>query len=105
MSEGDTTNEVFRVPITSEIDLHTFRPSDVGSLLREYIKECRQKNILCIRIIHGKGTGALREGVHKLLDQLSEEVDSYTLGNETTGGWGATAVSYTHLTLPTIYSV
>ena len=93
MTEDDITNEVFRVPITSEIDLHTFRPSDVSSLLREYIKECRQKNILCIRIIHGKGTGALREGVHKLLDQLSEEVDSYTLGNETTGGWGATVAN------------
>ncbi|MEC7637912.1 MAG: Smr/MutS family protein [Verrucomicrobiota bacterium] len=43
--------------------------------------------------MHGKGTGALREGVHKLLDQLSEEVDSYTLGNETTGGWGATVAN------------
>ncbi|MFL2436460.1 MAG: Smr/MutS family protein [Verrucomicrobiales bacterium] len=53
----------------------------------------QKKNILSIRIIHGKGTGALREGVHKLLDQLSGEVDSYTLGNETTGGWGATVAS------------
>ena len=57
------------------------------------LRSAGKKNILCIRIIHGKGTGALREGVHKLLDQLSEEVDSYTLGNETTGGWGATVAN------------
>ncbi|MED5259487.1 MAG: Smr/MutS family protein [Verrucomicrobiota bacterium] len=93
MSDGAISDETFHFPITSEIDLHTFRPSEVSSLLREYIKECRKKNILSIRIIHGKGTGALREGVHKLLDQLSDEVDSYTLGNETTGGWGATVAS------------
>ena len=93
MSDGAISDEPFHFPITSEIDLHTFRPSEVSSLLREYIKECRKKNILSIRIIHGKGTGALREGVHKLLDQLSDEVDSYTLGNETTGGWGATVAS------------
>jgi len=79
--------------ITPEIDLHTFRPGEVSSLLREYFLECRKRAIQEVRVIHGKGTGTLREGVHRLLDQMSEEVISYRLGDQDTGGWGATLVT------------
>ncbi|CAN5368014.1 hypothetical protein BH23VER1_BH23VER1_03750 [soil metagenome] len=78
-------------PITDELDLHTFRPSDIGSLIPEYFRECRARGILTVRIIHGKGSGTLREGVHRLLERLPE-VESFGPGNETTGGWGATRV-------------
>ena len=83
--------------ITSEIDLHTFRPDEVSSLLREYFLECRKQAIYEVRVIHGKGTGTLREGVHRLLDQMPQEVVSYRLGNQATGGWGATLVTLRHL--------
>lgn len=79
------------IPITSEIDLHTFRPGDLGSLLPEYFRECRRLGILEVRVIHGKGTGALRAGVHRLLEK-SEDVVSFGSGNELSGGWGATIV-------------
>lgn len=79
--------------ITPEIDLHTFRPGEVSSLLREYFLECRKQEILQVRVIHGKGTGSLREGVHRLLDQMPEEVNTYRLGDQDTGGWGATLVT------------
>jgi len=80
------------VPITSELDLHTFRPKDIGDLLPEYFRECRERGIFEVRVIHGKGTGALREGVHSLLLKLPE-VKSFRLGDESSGGWGATLVS------------
>ncbi|NCG26907.1 MAG: DNA mismatch repair protein MutS [Verrucomicrobiales bacterium] len=92
MSIQDSEENPIEYPITSEIDLHTFRPNEVNSLLREYIKECRERDILEIRVVHGKGTGALREGVHRLLDQMHNEVRSYRLGDETSGSWGATLV-------------
>ena len=79
-------------PITSELDLHTFRPDEIGSLLPEYFNECRKKGILEVRIVHGKGTGTLREGVHSALKKL-HEVRSFRLGDETSGGWGATLVT------------
>jgi dsDNA-specific endonuclease/ATPase MutS2 len=44
-----------------------------------------------VRIIHGKGTGALRETVHARLRRLPL-VESFRLGDETSGGWGATLV-------------
>ena len=60
--------------------------------MREYFLECRKKGMLQVRVIHGKGTGSLREGVHRLLDQMPDEVVSYRLGDQDTGGWGATLV-------------
>ena len=61
-----------RIPITSELDLHTFRPSEIGDLLPEYFAECLSAGIRGVRVIHGKGTGTLREGVHSLLRKMPE---------------------------------
>ena len=52
--------------ISNELDLHTFRPGELGELIPDYIGLCLQKNIFRIRIIHGKGLGTLRETVHSL---------------------------------------
>lgn len=79
------------VPITSELDLHTFQPGEVASLLPEYFRECRLRGLFTVRIVHGKGTGTLRERVHVLLRRMPE-VAWFGLGNENTGGWGATVV-------------
>ena len=80
-----------RIPIDGILDLHTFQPKDVKDLVPDYIAECRKQNILQVRIIHGKGTGSLRETVHALLDRMPEVV-SYKLADEQAGGWGATIV-------------
>lgn len=79
------------VPISAELDLHTFRPNEIGSLLPEYFRECRLRGLTQVRVIHGKGSGTLREGVHRLLEKLPE-VESFKLGDETSGSWGATLV-------------
>ena len=84
--------EPIEIPITGELDLHTFRPSEISELLPAYFSECRERGLRTVRVIHGKGTGALRIGVHRLLDQL-QEVESWTWpAAETSGGWGATWV-------------
>ena len=57
----------------------------------DYLAECRERGILEVRIIHGKGTGALRRTVHAILSRLPE-VDSFGLAMEDAGGWGATLV-------------
>jgi len=77
------------IPITGELDLHTFRPRDLKELIPAYLEACRERGLLEVRIIHGKGTGTLRTTVHAIL-QRSPLVKSYRLGNETTGSWGAT---------------
>ena len=80
------------MPINGILDLHMFRPSDVGDLVPTYLAECRKRGILQVRIIHGKGIGALRETVHAIL-RRSPEVVSFNPAHGNAGGWGATVVT------------
>ncbi len=89
---SEESEEIVQHPITDELDLHSFRPKDLGSLLPEYFHACREKRLLTVRIIHGKGTGALREGVHRLLDTLPEVASWQWPASAQSGGWGATWV-------------
>jgi DNA-nicking Smr family endonuclease len=86
------TNEPdpIELPIDGVLDLHHFQPSDLGSLIPEYIEACLEKEIYSLRIIHGKGTGALRRGVHALLER-NPHVVSYGLATDKSS-WGATLV-------------
>ena len=79
------------LPIDGVLDLHTFRPDDVKDLVPDYLAECRRRGILRVRIVHGKGIGALRETVHAILRRLPE-VASFGLAPDYAGGWGATIV-------------
>jgi dsDNA-specific endonuclease/ATPase MutS2 len=81
--------EPYHMPINGVLDLHTFAPSDLSTLVDEFIFACLEKSITEIRIIHGKGTGALRRSVHSLLER-NPHVVSYRLADESGGGWGAT---------------
>ncbi len=85
-------NEPIVIPIDGTLDLHTFRPAEVGELVPDYLAACRERGILQVRIIHGKGTGRLRERVHKILARMPE-VASFRLAGEDGGGWGATIVT------------
>ena len=86
------SEEPVEIPITGELDLHTFRPDELGELLPAYFDECLKRGILSVRVIHGKGTGALRVGVHRLLGRMSG-IESWTWpASEPAGGWGATWV-------------
>lgn len=79
------------LPIDGTLDLHAFRPSDIKHLVPDYLLECRDKQILHVRIVHGKGIGNLRRTVHSVLDRL-DYVQSYRLAGEDGGSWGATLV-------------
>ena len=79
------------LPIDGVLDLHTFRPRDVKELVPDYLDECRRRGILQVRIIHGKGIGALRETVHAIL-RKRPDVESFALAPGNAGGWGATVV-------------
>ena len=85
-------DEPVDLPIDGALDLHTFRPGDLKDLVPDYLAACRERGILQVRIIHGKGTGALRRTVHALLARLPE-VASFHPAEEGAGGWGATIVT------------
>ena len=80
------------MPIDGTLDLHTFAPREVKALVAEYLRACQARGILQVRVVHGKGTGALRRQVHAVLGRLPE-VAGFALANEAGGGWGATLVT------------
>lgn len=85
-------DEPVRIAITDELDLHAFQPREVGDLLVDYLSECQKLGILHVRVIHGKGTGTLRSGVHAALSKMPV-VKSWTWpAAANCGGWGATWV-------------
>jgi len=82
---------VVHVPIDGELDLHMFSPKEAASVVEEYIRACLEDGITELRIIHGKGKGALRRTVHALLDRHPQVVQ-YGLDSGPSG-LGATLVS------------
>ena len=89
MSDDSTNDSPVDLPIDGVLDLHTFRPDELGDLVPSYLAECRQRGILQVRIIHGKGVGNLKRGVHALLTRLPE-VKSFSAAGAHYGGSGAT---------------
>jgi DNA-nicking Smr family endonuclease len=83
---------VVELPIDGVLDLHTFQPRELGDLLPTWIDACRERGIIELRIIHGKGTGSLRRSVHAILERRSD-IASYALAPPERGGWGATLVT------------
>jgi DNA-nicking Smr family endonuclease len=93
MHDNEHTEEPQEIELSIDgvLDLHTFNPREVKELLTHYLTVCRERGILDVRVIHGKGTGALRRTVHSILERLPE-VASFKLAGEEAGGWGATIV-------------
>jgi DNA-nicking Smr family endonuclease len=77
------------LPVTGELDLHTFAPRDVASVVEEYLLECRKRGLLEVRLVHGRGTGTQRAVVRRLLASL-HWVESFRDAPPESGGWGAT---------------
>lgn len=82
---------VVSIPIEDWIDLHTFSPKEIPSLLGEYLLECQKKGFKEVRIIHGKGKGVQMKIIHSFLKK-SPLVLWFKLAPPEAGSWGATLV-------------
>jgi len=57
------------VPIGPELDLHSFAPRDIPSVVDEYLVEAAAKGLTEVRIVHGRGRGVQRGAVQAALDR------------------------------------
>lgn len=78
-------------PLGDELDLHTFQPRDCADVVAEYVRAAAEAGMTRVRVIHGKGTGALRRNVHAALE-AHPNVAAFKLADERSGQWGATLV-------------
>ncbi len=89
--DDEVPAEPVPLPLDGTLDLHTFPPAELGSLLPEWLEASRAAGLRELRIVHGKGTGALRRSVEAILAR-SPLVASFRTAGEDAGGWGATLV-------------
>ncbi len=89
---GVADEAIVEIPIDGTLDLHTFHPNEMSSVVREYLIAAAAQGLTEVRIVHGKGKGVLRHGVQRLLEQLPL-VASFRSGGDQRGQWGATIVT------------
>ncbi len=77
--------------VQSEITLIGMRAEEALGVLDRYLDDAQVAGLGTVRVIHGKGTGALRTAVHEFL-QGDHRVKGHRLGAQGEGGVGATVV-------------
>ena len=76
---------------SSEVDLRGLRADEVAGQLQPAVDAAIQADLSSLRIIHGKGTGALRQVVNELL-RADRRVKRFRSGGIGEGGSGVTVV-------------
>jgi DNA-nicking Smr family endonuclease len=72
-----------KLPIEHTIDLHTFQPRDIKSVVEEYITAAHEAGLKEVRLIHGRGHGVQRGIVqaalekHPLVESFDDAPDSH----------------------------
>jgi DNA-nicking Smr family endonuclease len=71
------------VPIEHTLDLHTFQPRDIKSVVEEYINAAHEAGLREVRLIHGRGRGIQRGIVqaaletHPLVESFADALESH----------------------------
>jgi DNA-nicking Smr family endonuclease len=81
-----------RIPIEDCLDLHSFLPKEVASVVSEYLDAARGR-FREVRLIHGRGIGVQREVVRSLLERR-DDVELFFDAPPERGGRGATVVIF-----------
>jgi DNA-nicking Smr family endonuclease len=68
MAAGGRDDEATPVPIEDAIDLHTFEPRDIRSVVKEYVNAAHEAGLREVRLIHGRGKGIQRGIVQQALE-------------------------------------
>jgi dsDNA-specific endonuclease/ATPase MutS2 len=80
------------VPLGDELDLHSFAPRDIPSVVEEYVHAARLAGMTVVRVVHGRGRGVQRGIVQALLDRHPNVV---SFEDDTDAHLGATIADLT----------
>jgi dsDNA-specific endonuclease/ATPase MutS2 len=76
-----------RVPIEAELDLHSFQPKEIPSLVNEYLDAAAAAGLREVRLVHGRGRGVQRGIVQAALERHPRVVEFW---DDTASHLGAT---------------
>jgi DNA-nicking Smr family endonuclease len=72
-----------QVPIEAALDLHSFQPRDIASVVEEYVRAAHEAGLREVRLIHGRGSGIQRGIVqaalqkHPLVERFHDAPESH----------------------------
>jgi DNA-nicking Smr family endonuclease len=91
--EDEDPGAPVELPITGELDLHSFAPRDVEDVVTDYLDACRERGLPEVRLVHGRGKGVQRAMVRRIVS-ARDDVASFADAPPGSGGWGATLVRF-----------
>jgi DNA-nicking Smr family endonuclease len=77
--------------VEDELDLHGLNRVQAGRVLSDFLDEAKARGLTCVRIVHGKGAGVLREALRAALP-VRPEVLGFAEAPAAQGGSGAVLV-------------
>ena len=90
-SRGTGTSQLRTAAVPAEIDIRGMETLEAIPIVERYIDDAYLGRLESVRIIHGKGTGALRQTVHDTL-RRHKRVKGFRLGRYGEGETGVTVV-------------
>ena len=78
--------------VKPEIDIRGMQVDEAIPTLEKFLDNARMAKLNTVTVIHGKGTGALRQAVHKCLRREQKEIKSFRLGRYGEGEDGVTII-------------
>lgn len=90
---GQSLPDIVELPLEDVLDLHSFPPQEIKTLVTQYLQDAYEAGFPQVRIIHGKGIGVQREIVRTIASR-NPHVQEIIAASEDAGSWGATIITY-----------
>ena len=93
ITHTSATSNLKQKSISSEINVIGLNVDEAISIVDKYLDDCYLSSLDKVRIVHGKGTGKLRQGIHTYL-KTHPHIKSFRLGTLGEGEMGVTVVEF-----------
>jgi DNA mismatch repair protein MutS2 len=82
------------ISVENVFDIRGLMQHDGGVQVEQYIDQALYNNIEEIKLIHGKGSGALRKMVLRIIKEYKNNIADWRYEEEKQGGDGATIIRF-----------
>ena len=91
LKTSSSTSHLKQKAISNEINVIGLNVDEAIYIIDKYLDDCSLSSLNSVRIVHGKGTGKLRQGIHSFLKK-HPHVKTFRLGTFGEGEMGVTVI-------------